>query len=97
MLLSQIFSGEEGEYMTTNPFMIMVVNMTIVFAVLFLLGIIIDMIHKLDPTKGTARQEEEEIVAIVTTVVVEEPRLTQEEAERVDYETIMDHEPTVRQ
>ncbi len=84
--------------MTDNPIMIMVVNMTIVFAVLFLLGLIIDLIHKLDPTKNAVKEPEAPLAPIyVAPPVVEEPRLTQEEAELVDYETIMDKEPTERQ
>ena len=42
--------------MTDNPMMIMVVNMTIVFVVLFLLGLVIELIHKLDPTKTTKEE-----------------------------------------
>lgn len=82
--------------MTTNPFMIMVVNMTIVFVVLFLLGLVIELIHRLDPTRKTAEQAEaEEMVAFVETVVViEEEPLTREEAEKLDYEAIMDKEST---
>lgn len=84
--------------MTTNPFMIMVVNMTIVFVVLFLLGLVIELIHRLDPTRKTAEQAEaEEMVAFVETVVViEEEPLTREEAEKLDYEAIMDKEPTIK-
>ena len=36
---------------TPNPFMIMAINMTIVFAVLYVLGWIIQLIHVIDPTK----------------------------------------------
>jgi len=35
----------------TNPFLIMVINMTIVFAVLYILGWIIRLIRFVDPTK----------------------------------------------
>lgn len=84
--------------MTTNPLIIMIVNMTIVFAVLFLLGLVIELIHKVDPTKNSAVVEEESVVTYVAAApIVEEPRLTQEEAELVDYETVMDKESTVRQ
>lgn len=84
--------------MTTNPFMIMVVNMTIVFVVLFLLGLVIELIHKLDPTRKTAAEAEaEEMVAFVETVVViEEEPLTREDAEKMDYEAIMDKESTLK-
>ena len=84
--------------MTDNPMMIMVVNMTIVFVVLFLLGLVIELIHKLDPTKNSVQEEPQSLAPIaVAPVVVEEPRLTQEEAELVDYEAVMDQEPTERQ
>lgn len=84
--------------MTDNPIMIMVVNMTIVFAVLFLLGVVIDLIHKLDPTKNSVQEQEKVLTSIVVAVpVVEKPRLTQEEAEVVDYEAVMDKESTERQ
>lgn len=85
--------------MTTNPVMIMVVNMTIVFAVLFLLGIIIELIHKADPTKKSAKEQEaEELTTYVAAAPIAAPqRLTPEEAEVVDYETVMDKESTIRQ
>ena len=85
--------------MTDNPLMIMIVNMTIVFVVLVLLGCVIELIHKLDPTKNSAVEEETEPVVtyVAAAPIVEEPRLTQEEAELVDYETVMDKESTVRQ
>ena len=36
---------------TTNPFLIMAINMSIVFFVLWILGYIIRFIHYIDPTK----------------------------------------------
>ena len=36
---------------TTNPFIIMLINMTVVFAVLIALGFVINLIHYIDPTK----------------------------------------------
>lgn len=84
--------------MTDNPMMIMVVNMTIVFVVLFLLGLVIELIHKLDPTKNSVQEELEPLAPIVVAApVVEEPRMTQEEAELVDYEAVMDRESIERQ
>ncbi|MBP3400715.1 MAG: OadG family protein [Selenomonadales bacterium] len=84
--------------MTDNPMMIMVVNMTIVFVVLFLLGLVIELIHKLDPTKNSVQEEPEPLAPIVVAApVVEEPRMTQEEAELVDYEAVMDRESIERQ
>ncbi len=41
----------EGQPVTTNPVLIMLINMTIVFAVLIVIGVLIEVIHQLDPTK----------------------------------------------
>ena len=40
-----------GHPVTTNPFIIMLINMTVVFIVLVSLSFLIQLIHKLDPTK----------------------------------------------
>lgn len=40
-----------GHPVTTNPFIIMLINMTIVFVVLFGLALMIRLIHVIDPTK----------------------------------------------
>ena len=40
-----------GHPVTTNPFIIMLINMTVVFFVLVALSGLIHLIHKLDPTK----------------------------------------------
>lgn len=45
---------ERGTFMegqTTNPWLIMTINMTVVFAVLILLGVLMEIIHMIDPTK----------------------------------------------
>lgn len=39
----------EGQ--TTNPWLIMAINMTVVFAVLISLGVLMKIIHMIDPTK----------------------------------------------
>ncbi len=39
---------------TQNPIVIMLINMTIVFAVLFVLSLYIRLIHKIDPTAKAA-------------------------------------------
>ena len=36
---------------TTNPLIIMLINMTVVFLVLMALGVVINLIHYIDPTK----------------------------------------------
>lgn len=40
-----------GHPVTTNPFIIMMINMTVVFIVLIALSFLIQLIHKIDPTK----------------------------------------------
>lgn len=44
-----------GTPVTTNPFLIMVITMTIVFGVLILLGFVIQLIALLDPTRKKER------------------------------------------
>lgn len=41
-----------GSPVTTDPTLIMLINMTIVFVVLYLLGLVIQLIHLIDPTKN---------------------------------------------
>lgn len=43
---------------TTNPFIIMMINMTIVFAVLIALGLVINLIHYVDPTRPDRQKQE---------------------------------------
>jgi hypothetical protein len=40
-----------GHPVTTNPFIIMLINMTVVFVVLYGLSLLIRLIHIIDPTK----------------------------------------------
>ena len=47
-----------SEPVTTNPFVIMLINMTVVFAVLIALGLVINLIHYVDPTKPKAAKKE---------------------------------------
>lgn len=42
---------------TSNPLLIMVINMTIVFVVLFVLGLLIRLVHLLDPTKDKGKKK----------------------------------------
>ena len=44
---------------TTNPLIIMLINMTVVFLVLMALGVVINFIHYIDPTKPKAAPKEE--------------------------------------
>ena len=43
-----------GHPVTTNPFIIMLINMTVVFVVLYGLSLLIRLIHVIDPTKKEA-------------------------------------------
>ena len=43
-----------GQPVTTNPVIIMMINMTIVFAVLIGLQVLVQLIHVIDPTKKKA-------------------------------------------
>ena len=43
-----------GQPVTTNPVIIMMINMTIVFAVLIGLQFLVQLIHVIDPTKKKA-------------------------------------------
>ena len=51
-----------GHPVTTNPFIIMLINMTIVFVVLIALSFLIQLIHKIDPTKKEDGEYESELV-----------------------------------
>lgn len=41
----------EGHVVTTSPWLVMAINMTVVFAVLISLGVLMKVIHWIDPTK----------------------------------------------
>ena len=41
----------EGQAVTTNPWLIMAINMTVVFVVLILLGVLMTIVHLIDTTK----------------------------------------------
>ena len=40
---------------TTNPWLIAIINMTIVFGVLIALGLLMNVLQIIDPTKGKAK------------------------------------------
>lgn len=48
---------------TTNPLIIMLINMTVVFLVLIALGVVINLIHYIDPTKPKVASKEETVAA----------------------------------
>ena len=54
----------EGQAVTTNPWLIMAINMTVVFVVLILLGVLMEIVHLVDPTK-----KKKEVPKAETTVV----------------------------
>ncbi len=61
----------EHSPVTTNPLIIMMINMTVVFIVLIALMFLIKLIHIVDPTKEPEKpaqvQEEEPLVAVKST------------------------------
>lgn len=65
-----------GHAVTTNPLLIMLINMTIVFGVLWILGYIIRLIHLIDPTK---KKEEPPVpVSVAAAPVAAEPAVDEE-------------------
>lgn len=68
-----------GHPVTTNPFIIMLINMTVVFAVLIGLSLMIRLIHIVDPTKSapkTAVQLTAPIPAADAAATAEDKNLT---------------------
>lgn len=63
-----------GHPVTTNPFIIMMINMTVVFVVLVSLSILIRLIHAIDPTKKpevvTEDHEDDEDTAGETQAII---------------------------
>ena len=63
-----------GHPVTTNPFIIMMINMTVVFIVLIALSFLIQLIHKIDPTKepevanSAPKVEEDEMQRLIKNV-----------------------------
>lgn len=54
---------------TPNPVLIMVINMTIVFAVLYVLGLFIKLIHVIDPTRLKKKDEKKAEVKTITKTI----------------------------
>lgn len=66
----------EHSPVTTNPLIIMMINMTVVFIVLVVLMYLIKLIHFIDPTKEpevkeAVEEEEEPLVAVKSEAVAE--------------------------
>ncbi len=62
-----------GHPVTTNPIIIMIINMTVVFLVLIALGFIIKFIHYIDPTKE--KTEKTEKTPVKAAAVKEQPKV----------------------
>ena len=75
----------EGQAVTTNPWLIMAINMTVVFVVLILLGILMEIVHLIDPTKKKkeAPKTEQTVVTPAATPVAAPSASAQNEEEGV--------------
>ncbi|MBR2215321.1 MAG: OadG family protein [Selenomonadaceae bacterium] len=74
-----------GHPVTTNPFIIMTINMTVVFIVLMALMVLIKAIHALDPTK---EKEEPKQAAPAPVAVAPPPPVEQVKEEGIPGEVI---------
>lgn len=72
---------------TTNPLIIMFINMTVVFLVLIALGIVINLIHIFDPTRPK-EEPAEPVRATPAPVAVPEPEPVAEAAGGVTPEIV---------
>lgn len=61
-----------SEPVTTNPFIIMLINMTVVFLVLIALGLVINLIHYLDPTRKKEEKKTAPVPAAAPVAAVPE-------------------------
>lgn len=68
---------------TTNPFIIMLINMTVVFIVLIALMYLIKLIHFLDPTKPKEKKAETPAVVSAPTPAVETPTVAANNDEEI--------------
>ena len=72
----------EHSPVTTNPLIIMLINMTVVFIVLVALIYLIKLIHFVDPTKEKPKpevEEEEPLVAVKSAPAVSAPPVVEEQ------------------
>lgn len=67
----------EAQPATTNPFLIMLINMTIVFGVLWVLGLVMKLIYIVDPTRKKKEQEPVTVQAAPAAPVIEEAVIEQ--------------------
>ena len=61
----------EGHVVTTSPWLVMSINMTVVFAVLIALGILMKIIYWIDPTKKKAEPASAPVAAPAAPAAVE--------------------------
>lgn len=59
-----------GHPVTTNPLIIMMINMTVVFIVLISLSFLIQLIHKVDPTKPPEVKDIDEATEVDETAAI---------------------------
>lgn len=73
----------EGQAVTTNPWLIMAINMTVVFVVLILLGILMEIVHMIDPTKKKKAPEASTTVAAPAAAPVATPSASAQNEDEV--------------
>ena len=73
----------EGQAVTTNPWLIMAINMTVVFVVLILLGILMTIVHLIDPTKKKKAPEASTAVAAPAAAPVATPSASAQNEDEV--------------
>ena len=73
----------EGQAVTTNPWLIMAINMTVVFAVLILLGVLMQIVHIIDPTKKKKAPEASAAVAAPAAAPVATPSASAQNEDEV--------------
>ena len=73
----------EGQAVTTNPWLIMAINMTVVFVVLILLGVLMQIVHLIDPTKKKKAPEASTTVAAPAAASVATPSASAQNEDEV--------------
>ncbi|EIW25254.1 MULTISPECIES: OadG family protein [Pelosinus] len=68
-----------GQPITTNPILIALINMTVVFAVLYGLSLVVRLIQVIDPTQKKKREETESNSLVKTAATATETNVLQED------------------
>jgi Na+-transporting methylmalonyl-CoA/oxaloacetate decarboxylase gamma subunit len=68
-----------GQPITTNPILIALINMTVVFAVLYGLSLVVRLIQVIDPTQKKKREETEPNSLVKTAATVTATNVPQED------------------